>query len=76
MKNKLLLTTAIASGVMISTAAISDVKISGDIEQTYKSMSYDLAASKIKGGAGLGAETNIAITYTGSLDNGISVKAG
>ena len=76
MKNKLLLTTAIASGVMISTAAISDVKISGDIEQTYKSMSYDLATSKIEGGAGLGAETNIAITYTGSLDNGISVKAG
>lgn len=76
MKNKLLLTTAIASGVMISTAAISDVKISGDIEQTYKSMSYDKATSKIEGGAGLGAETNIAITYTGSLDNGISVKAG
>ena len=76
MKNKLLLTTAIASGVMISTAAISDVKISGDIEQTYKSMSYDLATAKIRGGAGLGAETNIAITYTGSLDNGISVKAG
>ena len=76
MKNKLLLTTAIASGVMISTAAISEVKISGDIEQTYKSMSYDLATAKVNGGAGLGAETNIAIAYTGSLDNGISVKAG
>jgi len=76
MKNKLLLTTAIASGMMISTAAISDVKVSGDIEQTYRSVSYDLAASQIEGGAGLGAETNIAITYTGSLDNGLSIKAG
>jgi hypothetical protein len=76
MKNKLLLTTAIASGMMISTAAISDVKVSGDIEQTYRSVSYDLAGSKIQGGAGLGAETNVAITYTGSLDNGLSIKAG
>ena len=76
MKNKLLLTTAIASGMMISTAAFSDVKISGDIEQTYRSVSYSLAADKIKGGAGLGAETNVAITYTGSLTNGLKVAAG
>ena len=76
MKNKLLLTTAIASGMMISTAAFSDVKISGDIEQTYRSVSYSLAADKIKGGAGLGAETNVALTYTGSLTNGLKVAAG
>jgi len=76
MKNKLLLTTAIASGMMISTAAISDVKISGDIEQTYRSVAYDVTANKIRGGAGLGAETNIGIAYTGSLENGLNVKAG
>jgi len=62
--------------VMISTAAISEVKISGDLEQTYRSVSYSLASSKIKGGAGLGAESNIAIAYTGSLENGLSIKAG
>ena len=76
MKNKLLLTTAIASGMMISTAAFSDVKISGDIEQTYRSVSYSLAAQDVNGGAGLGAETNVAITYTGSLTNGLKVAAG
>ena len=76
MKNKLLLTTAIASGMMISTAAISEVKISGDIEQTYRSVAYDVTANKISGGAGLGAETNIGIAYTGSLENGLAVKAG
>ena len=76
MKNKLLLTTAIASGMMISTAAISEVKISGDLEQTYRSMSYDVTANKITGGAGLGAEANIGIAYTGSLENGLQVKAG
>ena len=76
MKNKLLLTTAIASGMMISTAAFSDVKISGDIEQTYRSVSYSLAAQDKNGGAGLGAETNVAITYTGSLTNGLKVAAG
>jgi len=76
MKNKLLLTTAIASGMMISTAAFSDVKISGDIEQIYRSISYSLAAQDKNGGAGLGAETNIAITYTGQLTNGLKVAAG
>ena len=76
MKNKLLLTTAIASGMMISTAAFSDVKISGDIEQTYRSISYSSAAQDVNGGAGLGAETNVAITYTGKLTNGQKVAAG
>ena len=76
MKNKLLLTTAIASGMMISTAAFSDVKISGDIEQTYRSVSYSLAAQDKNGGAGLGAETNVAITYKGNLTNGLKVAAG
>ena len=48
MKNKLLLTTAIASGMMISSAALAEVKVYGDVEATYKSVSYDLAAEKIR----------------------------
>ena len=76
MKNKLLLTTAIASGLMISTAAFSEVKVSGDAEATWKSVSYDLAAEKINGGSGLGIETNIIIGYTGKLTNGMTVSAG
>ena len=76
MKNKLLLTTAIASGMMISSAALAEVKVSGDVEATYKSVSYDLADEKINGGSGLGMETNIAISYKGALDNGLNVSAG
>ena len=76
MKNKLLLTTAIASGMMISSAALAEVKVYGDVEATYKSVSYDLASEKVRGGGGLGIESNIAIDYKGSLDNGLTVNAG
>lgn len=76
MKNKLLLTTAIASGLMISTAAFSEVKVSGDVEATWKSVSYDLAAEKQSGADGLGIETNIILSYKGKLTNGMSVSAG
>ena len=76
MKNKLLLTTAIASGMMISSAALAEVKVSGDVEATYKSVSYDVAGEKVNGGGGLGMETNIAISYKGALENGLNVSAG
>jgi len=76
MKNKLLLTTAIASGMMISSAALAEVKVSGDVEATYRSVSYDLASEKKRGGSGLGIETNIIIGYKGDLDNGLKVSAG
>ena len=76
MKNKLLLTTAIASGMMISSAALAEVKVSGDVEATYKSVSYDVAGEQKNGGGGLGMETNIAISYKGALDNGLNVSAG
>ena len=76
MKNKLLLTTAIASGMMISSAALAEVKVAGDVEATYRSVSYDVAAEKINGGGGLGIETNIIIGYKGELDNGLKVSAG
>ena len=76
MKNKLLLTTAIASGLMISTAAFSEVKVSGDVEATWRSVSYDLAAENKFGQNGLGIETNIIIGYTGKLTNGMTVSAG
>jgi hypothetical protein len=76
MKNKLLLTTAIASGMMISSAALAEVKVSGDVEATYRSVSYDVAAEQVNGGGGLGIETNIIIGYKGDLDNGLKVSAG
>jgi len=76
MKNKLLLTTAIASGMMISSAALAEVKVSGDVEATYRGISYDLATLKQDSGGGLGIETNIIIGYKGDLDNGLKVSAG
>ena len=76
MKNKLLITTAIASGMMISSAALAEVKVSGDVEATHRSVSYDLASEQVDSAAGLGIETNIIIGYKGTLKNGMTVSAG
>jgi hypothetical protein len=76
MKNKLLVTSALASGLLISGAALADVKVSGDVEATWRGLSYDKSTLETKGGDGIGIETNIAIKYTGSTDNGLNVTAG
>ncbi len=76
MKNKLLVTSALASGLMISGAALADVKVSGDVEATWRGLSYDKSTIEKQGGDGIGIETNIAIKYTGSTDNGLNVTAG
>ncbi len=76
MKNKLLVTSALASGLLISGAALADVKVSGDVEATWRGLSYDKSTIEKQGGDGIGIETNIAIKYTGSTDNGLNVTAG
>jgi hypothetical protein len=76
MKNKLLFTTAIASGLIFSSAVLAEVKVKGDVEATYKAQSNDLAASEVDNASGLGIETNIIIQYKATLSNGMNVSAG
>jgi len=75
MKNKLLLTTAIAGLVAIGGVAQAETKISGNLEQTYKATSDDASAGAASTD-GLGAEYNIGLSSSAELDNGLTAKFG
>jgi hypothetical protein len=70
---KLLTTTAIAS-VALAGAAIAEVKVSGSIEQTINSNSYDKATEQHKGSTAIGSETNLTVSSSKELDNGMTVS--
>ena len=70
---KLLTTTAIAS-VALAGAAMSEIKISGSIEQTYNSNSFDAAASQVNGSSAIGSETNLQVSSSTELDNGMTAS--
>lgn len=73
MKNKLLLTTAIAGLTAISGIANAETKVSGNLEQTFKSASVDGGTSS---GRGLGAEYNIGLSNSTELNNGLKASFG
>jgi hypothetical protein len=71
---KLLTTTAMVSA-LISGAAFAEVKVGGNVEWTYNSISSDRTTDKIDDVSGFGQEENININYTGKVDN-LTLKAG
>jgi hypothetical protein len=71
MKNKLLLSTAIAS-VAFAGAAFSETKIGGNLEQTFVSSSENGQNSL----RGFGAEHNISLSASKDLDNGMTASYG
>ena len=71
---KLLTTTAMVSA-LISGAAFAEVKVGGNVEWTYNSVSSDRTTDKIDDASGFGQEENININYTGKVDN-LTLKAG
>ena len=75
MKNKLLLTTAIASSLVFAGSAYSETKISGGMDISLAGRSDDSAGSS-GSSSGLGSETQLNISKTGDLDNGMSYSAG
>jgi hypothetical protein len=77
MLNKLKTTTALVGALSIAaTASYAETKITGDIEQTYISHSQDLAANKVDGSGGFGHETNLTLTSSKTLANGIKADFG
>ncbi len=70
---KLLATTAIVS-VSFASVALAEVKVKGSIEQTINTRSYNKAANEHKGTGALGQETNLTVSSSGELDNGLSIK--
>jgi len=75
MKNKLLLTTAIAGLVAVGGVAQAETKVSGNLEQVFRAASDD-ASNGAASGSGLGAEYNIGLSSSAELDNGLTAKFG
>jgi hypothetical protein len=68
---KLLATTAIAS-VAFAGASFAEMKISGEIAQTWTSTSYDKASEADHGTSAIGSETNLKFSGSKELDNGMT----
>ena len=75
MKNKLLLTTAIAGGLLASGVAMAETKITGSMDISLAGRSSDANAGA-KSGSGFGSETQLNISNSGELNNGMGYKAG
>ena len=76
MKSKLLLTSALASSVLLSGAAFAETKIGGNLEQTYRAVSGSDTSNTGLSDDGIGSQSMITISKTADLDNGMSLKAG
>ena len=74
MKNKLLLTTALAGLVAVS-GAHAETKVTGNLEQTWKNVSDD-ASNGAASTEGFGTEYNIGLSSSAELDNGMTAKFG
>ncbi len=73
MKNKLLLSSALISGLMVGGSAIAQTTISGDLAIAFKSQSYDTNLSSKRG---FGRESQINVANKGKLANGMNYTAG
>ena len=74
MKNKLLITSALVSGlVAFGTSAQAETKITGDYKLSYKMASGVGAAA---GEQGFGRETQINVSKSGELSNGLAYSTG
>jgi hypothetical protein len=75
MKNKLLLTSALVSGlVAFGATAQAETKITGDYKLSYKMASGKDAATA--GEQGFGRETQINVSKSGELSNGLAYSTG
>jgi hypothetical protein len=75
MKNKLLLSTALISGLISGSAAIAQTTVTGNLALTYKSQSFDGANSGLST-RGFGRESQVNVANKGKLNNGMNYAAG
>jgi len=73
MKNKLLLSSALIGSLVIAGSALAETKITGNMDISIGSRSAD---SAIKSSSGFGSETQINISNSGELNNGMKYAAG
>jgi hypothetical protein len=75
MKNKLLLTSALAGSLLVSASAFAETKITGSIEASWSGDSASVAGTA--SGDGIGMETQINISNSGDLNiGGMKYQAG
>lgn len=74
MKNKLLLTSALVSGLIVgSDFATAQTTISGDLALHFRSQTYD---TNISSKRGIGRESQVNVANKGKLANGMNYAAG
>jgi len=75
-KNKLLMSSAlVASLVAAPSLSFAETKVGGDIEWVYTAKSAEGSSSKqTDSGDGFGTETNISLSHSKDLDNGLTLK--
>lgn len=77
MKNKLLLTSALISGLsVIGSAALAETKITGDMKLGYKSGDAVGGVAGTPGRSGFFRESQLNIASKGTLNNGLNYTAG
>jgi len=74
MKNKLLLSTALVSGLVAGGSALAQTTVTGDLTITYKAM--ELGTTGALSRQGMGRESQLNIQNKGSLNNGMTYAAG
>jgi len=76
MKNKLLLTSALAGSLMFTGAAFSQTTVSGNLDISYKAVASDGTRSSTASERAFGKESQINISNKGKLSNGMDYVAG
>ena len=76
MKNKLLLTSALAGSLMFTGFASAQTTISGNLDISYKVVSSDGLATQTSSNDRFGKESQINLANKGKLSNGLDYAAG
>jgi hypothetical protein len=77
MKNKLLMTSALAGSLVFGAiAANAQTTVSGNLTLSLKAVSNDTTAGKAQNGRGFGKESQINLANVGTLNNGWKYAAG
>jgi hypothetical protein len=76
MKNKLLLTSALAGSFMFTSSLYAQTTISGNLDLSYKAISTDGTRTSTSSERFFGKETQINVANKGKLNNGLDYAAG
>lgn len=74
MKKTLLISSALASGIIYSGSALAQTTVSGQLDLHYKAMSFD--GTGLTSARGIGREAQLNVQSKGKLNNGMDYAAG